>query len=783
MLTSFQSPLEAGEEAGGRWLQRAHLEAAMAAWDGGDDEAMARSLETSRGLRDDARWAWRWHQGQALAAQAQGDGETMVEHLAQALGPHRRRLTRFEAGSLWNDLGVGRAQLGDLAGSERAFLHAQRLLGSCQGPRRTTLTLYNLAEIRLRRGRLKGVREILEASTAENRLAGNLRGAIQDAELWARYEMVQGRFTAAAAHLRQTLDELESKDSSWRRDAVEMLLARALGLAGDAEAAAQVLERGTPPLDELEPEERPALWAQAGLRERALEQAVESGAGSRLWRDVLTGAPPAADRWHEVEELGEFRAARLILDLELASPGIVPVRLRRRAAGTLRRLGAAPSAARLEASDDGAWEALAAYQRQALTAASEPQDTAQEMAQLLTAAGYPEAQLEWRRDGAVGEPALVIKASGSGRGMPAKAAETLPEVAEAELPGGRLVLQATALDPTLAALFTVLVRDFEPPRRRRSSRRGGMVGESPALGEALERLERLAGSPVPVLIQGESGTGKELAARRVHDLSPRREGPFVALNCAALSENLVLSDLFGHVRGAFTGADRDRAGVFETARGGTVFLDEIGDLPLSAQGNLLRVLQEGEVRRLGESLPRKVDVRVVAATHHDLEQRVAAGDFRRDLFYRLRVALVTLPPLRDRGRDVILLAEHFLHGTNNRAQSAGSRSDPESRELTAAARARLLGHSWPGNVRELRNVLSVAVALAGGGAVDEEHLDLPSDAATPVTDYHQSLEAFRRRLVTEALEAAGGNRAEAARRLGMSRQALSYLVRQLRLEG
>jgi DNA-binding NtrC family response regulator len=250
-----------------------------------------------------------------------------------------------------------------------------------------------------------------------------------------------------------------------------------------------------------------------------------------------------------------------------------------------------------------------------------------------------------------------------------------------------------------------------------------------------------------------------------------------------LSENLVLSDLFGHVRGAFTGADRDRAGVFETARGGTVFLDEIGDLPLSAQGNLLRVLQEGEVRRLGESLPRKVDVRVVAATHHDLERRVADGDFRRDLFYRLRVALVTLPPLRDRGQDIVLLAEHFLQSAPQGGQPAGVLEGNGSGELTSAARARLLGHSWPGNVRELRNVLSVAVALANGGAVDEEHLDLPSATVAPVTDYHQSLEAFRRRLVTEALDAAGGNRAEAARRLGMSRQALSYLVRQLRLDG
>ncbi|MCB1057112.1 MAG: sigma 54-interacting transcriptional regulator, partial [Acidobacteria bacterium] len=243
----------------------------------------------------------------------------------------------------------------------------------------------------------------------------------------------------------------------------------------------------------------------------------------------------------------------------------------------------------------------------------------------------------------------------------------------------------------------------------------------------------------------------------------------VALNCAALAEHLVMSDLFGHVRGAFTGADRDRAGVFESARGGTVFLDEIGDLAAPAQGMLLRVLQEGEVRRLGESLPRQVDVRVVAATHRDLEEQVRRSEFRQDLFYRLRVALVTLPPLARRGHDVLLLAETFL-----------TRHDPRLR-LSPAARARLVGHSWPGNVRELGNVLAVAAALAEDGVIEPGHLDLPDTAETPATDYHQSLEAFRRRLVQEALAAAAGNRAEAARRLGLSRQALSYLVRQLRL--
>ena len=208
---------------------------------------------------------------------------------------------------------------------------------------------------------------------------------------------------------------------------------------------------------------------------------------------------------------------------------------------------------------------------------------------------------------------------------------------------------------------------------------GGMVGESRALHDALRRLERLALGELPVLLYGETGTGKELAAKRLHAESPRRERPFVAVNCAALSESLLLSELFGHARGAFTGADRDRAGVFETAHGGVVFLDEIGDLPSGAQGALLRVLQEGEVRRVGESRARRVDVRVVAATHRRLDALVDRGAFRQDLYYRLNVAVVRLPPLRERGDDVLLLARHFLAAHDRRLRlGARRRAAPAS---------------------------------------------------------------------------------------------------------
>ena len=234
----------------------------------------------------------------------------------------------------------------------------------------------------------------------------------------------------------------------------------------------------------------------------------------------------------------------------------------------------------------------------------------------------------------------------------------------------------------------------------------------------------------------------------------------------------MLSDLFGHVRGAFTGADRDRAGIFEAARGGTVFLDELGDLPLRAQGMLLRVVEEGEVRRLGENRVRRVDARVVAATHRSLDRLVRKGRFRRDLYFRLAVGRVDLPPLRERGGDLELLARHFLR-----------RFSP-SRALTLSEGAleRLRAHDWPGNVRELGNALAVAVALCRGGVVRAAHLDLPGREPEAAGGYHQRVLDFRRGLVREALEACGGNRAAAARKLGVSRQALSYLVRALGLE-
>jgi transcriptional regulator with GAF, ATPase, and Fis domain len=254
----------------------------------------------------------------------------------------------------------------------------------------------------------------------------------------------------------------------------------------------------------------------------------------------------------------------------------------------------------------------------------------------------------------------------------------------------------------------------EPPRDRSAGEFHGMIGRAPAMRAMFDDIRKFAPTPMPVLILGESGTGKELVARALHEGSPRRSGPFVSENCAAIPETLLESVLFGHVKGAFTGAIKDHPGHFVAAHGGTLFLDEIGDMPLSMQAKILRALQEGEVRPVGGNRARSVDVRVVAATNRDLQAMVAEGKFRQDLFYRLNVLRVTLPPLRERGDDVVTLARHFL------AKAAAHRPRPP--HLSAAAEALLRSARWPGNVRQLINEMQRVAALVERDDVQPDDL-------------------------------------------------------------
>jgi two-component system response regulator AtoC len=306
-----------------------------------------------------------------------------------------------------------------------------------------------------------------------------------------------------------------------------------------------------------------------------------------------------------------------------------------------------------------------------------------------------------------------------------------------------------------------------------------VVCESRAMRDLLELASRVARHNTTVLVTGESGTGKEVLARAIHRMSPRAERSFVAINCAAIPEHLLESELFGHTKGSFTGATADRAGLFELAHEGTLLLDEVGDLPLELQAKLLRVLEEGEVRRVGGREPRKVDVRVLAATAKPLEQEVDRGGFRADLFYRLNVVRLHLPPLRERPEDIPALLAHFAR------QAAQRLGHPVS--VTPAALAALTHYPWPGNVRELRNAVERAAVLGGDRQLDAKDFAAANGAgngqatggANGTLDLKTQVEAVERQAIQRALEAAGGNRRQAAGLLGISLRTLFYKMRRL----
>jgi len=446
----------------------------------------------------------------------------------------------------------------------------------------------------------------------------------------------------------------------------------------------------------------------------------------------------------------------------------VPAGLLSEAVGTLSEFGADALAQRVDGARNGPWKALRAFM-------TTPAPDADSWRSLMYSAGHPEARLvvsAGGRDGLDEEREVLLDGPGG------------PDRFAVEAAAGRIVLRANRIDEAARALVAAVATraPVQPLGRRerfhlaeaKPSGVAGMIGRSKALLEVQARIRKLAAHDLPVLILGESGTGKELLARQLHEASERASHRWLAVNCAALPESLLMSDLFGHVRGSFTGADRDRVGVFESADGGTVFLDEIGELPWAAQGMLLRLLQEGELRRVGESRPRHVDFRLVSATHRDLSEMVAAEKFREDLYYRLRVASVEAPPLRERGEDVVLLAHHFL---------ARFGADRNGIRFSEAALQAIRDDSWPGNVRALQHAIEGAIALAEGPLVTVEMLGLAdrviTGRAAAVRGYHWKMEQYRRRLITAALADAKGNQARAARALGMSRQALSYLVRKL----
>ena len=309
----------------------------------------------------------------------------------------------------------------------------------------------------------------------------------------------------------------------------------------------------------------------------------------------------------------------------------------------------------------------------------------------------------------------------------------------------------------------------------------GVIGNSPLMHAVVERLRQIAPTSATVLITGESGTGKELVAKALHNNSPRRSKPFVALNCAALSENILESELFGHIKGAFTGADRERKGWFEHANGGTMFLDEVGDIPLSTQVKLLRVLESGEIVRVGTNEPIKVNVRLISATNRDLKDGIGAGGFRQDLYHRLKVVSVHLPPLRSRREDITLLTDYFMK------QFAASHGKAVT-SISPAARKALMSHSWPGNVRELKNSIESMVVVDSDGILDLD--DLPEELAPAAPGSLEAgasgssqlvgrkLEEIEKYYIAETLKLTAGNREEAAKLLGIGERTLYRKIKE-----
>jgi two-component system response regulator HydG len=309
----------------------------------------------------------------------------------------------------------------------------------------------------------------------------------------------------------------------------------------------------------------------------------------------------------------------------------------------------------------------------------------------------------------------------------------------------------------------------------------GVIGDSPQMLDVIERLKRIAPTNASVLIEGETGTGKELVAQAIHQNSPRKSKTFVALNCAALSENILESELFGHVKGAFTDASTDRVGKFEYADGGTMFLDEVGDMPIATQIKLLRVLESGEITRVGSNHLVKVNVRILSATNRALEDAIEAGTFRNDLYHRLKVVTIRLPTLRERTQDIPILVDYFL-------KQFAAQHDKQIRGMSSPARHRLLGYDWPGNVRQLRNVVESMVVVDYDGLLDLD--DLPEELAGPAEPAGEPstcsliglvgrpLQEIERLFIAETLRVTGGNREAAASKLGIGERTLYRKIKE-----
>ncbi|MCH8302010.1 MAG: sigma-54-dependent Fis family transcriptional regulator [Proteobacteria bacterium] len=372
--------------------------------------------------------------------------------------------------------------------------------------------------------------------------------------------------------------------------------------------------------------------------------------------------------------------------------------------------------------------------------------------------------IEWMQKNATGVPVAVITAHGN------------VETAVQALKLGAFDFISKPLD---LQNLRKMVENALKLRDRQAGETSQLLGDSPAMQELRDLIDRVARSQAPVHVSGDSGTGKELVARLIHASGPRADGPFIAVNCGAIPGELMESEFFGHKRGAFTGAVRDKVGLVQAADSGTLFLDEIADLPLSMQVKLLRVIQEQAIRPVGSSQEQSVDVRILSATHKNLSAMVASGDFREDLYYRINVIELHVPSLRERGADdILMLTGHIL-------ERLGSSSDA----LDASARAALRSYPFPGNVRELENMLERAVTLCASGTISESDLALRAAAApaadsvaAPATDLGDQIEDVQRQAIVNALQKTRYNKTAAAKLLGLTFRQLRYRIKKLGID-
>ncbi len=717
-----------------------------------------------------------------LAAES-GDERLTARFLAQeARGlldrrEHRRALLRVdealaveddpaERAALWIDRAAMLYHSGDPAASESALADAVESAAACGREDLACLARGNRIELLLDRAAFgaaereiaeterrarewKDDRALLVALHQRSRLAlrrGDLGAAARDNE--------------AARRLAESLGDLVEIGELWLEEGDR------LACEGDREGARRAWTRAAEdPADRCDT---------AGTASRRLAELADGVGGP-----VGSASPPEPDALFAEDP---FRAAEAVVRrCGLVGRESVSLADRRRAVETLRSAGAGAladlvsgSAASLARPSEAGLRALRGAVAGVLAGDGAGADGALRELGLEALVLRDEAAREVVRLGAFSSEARVALWRPLEAGASRFELALHPEVAEESARAIALVLETLLYRPSAAAAEA---EDFAEGWRRL-----GLVTADAAMREPYRRLARFAPQPVTVLVLGESGSGKEAVARAVHRLSRRAAGPFVPVNLPAIPAALAESELFGHARGAFTGADRERRGLVEEANGGTIFLDEIGELAAPLQSKLLRALQEGEVRRVGENRPRSVDVRVVSATSRDLVREVEAGRFREDLFYRLHVAVIRLPPLRERGRDALVLARHFL---DRCARDYGR----GALRVTAETAAALGAYGWPGNVRELQNAMAQAAALGDAdGWIGPELLPEPIRAAAgrrtkPSGDYRSRVDAHRRGLISEALDRSGGNRSRAARELGMSRQALLYLIKELGVAG